>query len=190
MLGENDRGSYHHSTSSSFHPLRCLNAPRLLTIDFCFIVFIFHSNAIPNEITVLQGRVIERPCRLWLIPTEPRGCGSNNGGGILFPLTLDLTCKRSSTASCRQVSSFLSWHSHYDALWMARQSPMVASQLVMCRERWVCLLVGLHVIHLQIETESKSKFFITFYVLIVFCERPKCNNELEYFIWIQSLFLT
>lgn len=34
-------------------------ALRLLTIDFCFIVFIFHSNAFLNEIAVLQGCLIE-----------------------------------------------------------------------------------------------------------------------------------
>lgn len=60
LWGENDRGSYHHSTSSSFHPQDVFNAPRLLTIDLCFIVFIFHSEAIQNEITVLQGCLIEK----------------------------------------------------------------------------------------------------------------------------------
>ncbi|KAI3353665.1 hypothetical protein L3Q82_004910 [Scortum barcoo] len=39
------------------------------------------------------------------VGAEPSGCGSNNRE-ILFPLTPDLTCKRSSAGSCRQVSSF------------------------------------------------------------------------------------
>lgn len=40
--------------------LKMFERPRLLTIDFCFIVFIFHSDAISNEITVLQGCLIEK----------------------------------------------------------------------------------------------------------------------------------
>lgn len=39
--------------------LEVFQRQRLLTIDFCFIVFIFHSDVIPNEITVLQDCLIE-----------------------------------------------------------------------------------------------------------------------------------
>lgn len=39
--------------------LEVFQRQRLLTIDSCFIVFIFHSDVIPNEITVLQGCLIE-----------------------------------------------------------------------------------------------------------------------------------
>lgn len=39
--------------------LEVFQRQRLLAIDSCFIVFIFHSDVIPNEITVLQGCLIE-----------------------------------------------------------------------------------------------------------------------------------
>lgn len=118
------------------------------------------------------------PCRRWLIPTAPRGCGSNNGG-ILFPLTPDLTCKRSSAASCRQVSSFPSWHGHYGALWMACQSPMVASQLVMSWGSWG-MFAGrvLTFICRWGHTGSGLQFLITFYTLTVGHVTVECSNQL------------
>lgn len=68
----------------------------LLTIDFSFIVFIFHSDVIPDEISVLQGCLIEN---LQLLsasgssPEDPRGYGPDNRE-ILFPLTPDLSRKK------------------------------------------------------------------------------------------------
>lgn len=57
--------------------LEVFKCPGLPTIDFCFIVFIFHSDVIPNEITVsVSGSS----------PEDPRGCGPDNQE-ILFLLT-------------------------------------------------------------------------------------------------------
>lgn len=39
--------------------LGVFHCQRLLMIDLCFIVFIFHSDVIPDEITVLQDCLIE-----------------------------------------------------------------------------------------------------------------------------------
>lgn len=59
----------------SRHPpstLEVFECPGLLTIDFCFIVFIFHSDVIPNEITVLQGCLIENLQLLSVSGSSPR----------------------------------------------------------------------------------------------------------------------
>lgn len=133
-LGENDRGTYHHSTSSSFHtqdlwmPSGCWRLISVLLFLF-FIPTQYPVKSLSCKVAWLKGHVV-----CCSSPQSPEAVGPTTGG-ILFPLTPDPTCKRSSTASCRQVSSFLLWHGHYDALWMACQSPMVASQLVMCRGR-------------------------------------------------------
>lgn len=107
LWGENDRGSHHHSPSSSFHP-QDVWTPEAADDWFLFYCFYFSFrrhfewNHCPARLLDWKAPV---PRRLWLIPTEPRGCGSNNRE-LLFPLTPDLICKRSSAASCRQVSSF------------------------------------------------------------------------------------
>lgn len=106
MFGENDIGSNHHSPSS-FHPE---DVQKPSGADDWFLLYCFYFsfqryskwNHCPARLGDWKAAV---PRRLCLIPTEPRGCGSNIGE-ILFPLTRDLTCKRSSAASCRQVSSF------------------------------------------------------------------------------------
>lgn len=59
----------------SLHPpstLEVFKCPGLPTIDFCFIVFIFHSDVIPNEITVLQGCLIENLQLLSVSGSSPR----------------------------------------------------------------------------------------------------------------------
>lgn len=86
LLVEDDGGSHHRSPSSSFHP-QDVWAPRgSPPIDFCFIVFIFHRNAIPDwnrcPARLLDWKApVPRRLRLIPIPTEPRGCGSDNRGG-------------------------------------------------------------------------------------------------------------
>lgn len=105
----------------------------LLTIDFCFIVFIFHSNVISNEITVLQGCLIENLQLLSVSgssPEEPRGYGPDNQE-LLFPLTPDLARKKGQVllAVGRSHHSLMTQLLCPPSL-MACQSPMVASQLV------------------------------------------------------------
>lgn len=110
----------------------------LLTIDFSFTVFIFHSDVIPDEISVLQGCLIENLQLLSVSgssPEDPRGYGPDNRE-ILFPLTPDLSRKKGRVllAVGRSHHSLMT-----RLLWcpppslMACQSPMVASQLVVSR---------------------------------------------------------
>lgn len=65
--------------SPSLAVTRRLYAPRLLTIDFSFIVFIFHFNAIPNEIAVLQGCLIEKLQFPVICGSPPRSPGAALG---------------------------------------------------------------------------------------------------------------
>lgn len=81
FVGEDDEGS-----CLTLHPPSTLEVFKrlgLLTIDFSFIVFIFHSDVILDEITVLQGCLIENLQLLSVSgssPEDPRGLQARQPG--------------------------------------------------------------------------------------------------------------
>lgn len=134
LWGENDRGSYHHSTSSSFHPQDVL-MPRGCWQLICVLLFLFFILK-PYRMKSLSCKVA------WL-----KSCGSQSSVAHPRralrrwvrqwgdPVPSDTRPRMQKVGRCSLSAGLIipSWHGYYGALWMACQSPMVASQLVMSR---------------------------------------------------------